>query len=1177
MKRQVILLVTAIIVSSLSALAQSYSATFHNAGPTEAMAILRKATGHDFVYQKSLLESNGNHVNGEYKDISLNDLLDKTIVDQLNMSYKVTGNTVTINKANVQTNAVKRKISGTVVDEDDTPMPGATVTIEGTQNIVATDIDGKFAIDVNAINPTLSVSYIGMKPYDMKLTAENTKKPLRIVLQTNASIMNEVVVTGYQEVKKEKMTGSVTTISAEKLAERYTPNLLNNLEGRVAGLSTYGGQAVIRGVGSLHGSSSPLLVVDGLPVESSISDLNPYDIMSVNILKDAAASAIYGARAANGIIVVTTKNARTKGKIDIGFSTDITVYENRNVDYSDNFYMTPEQQVNAEAEYYDYYFNSGSISDPLGLTKSAIEQGNQISPIRYGYYELASGNISQEELDSRLNQLKSNNFARDYADAVYRRQVIQQYNLSLRGSNDKMRNNLVINYRHNNNGMINSNDNRLNISYKGSFDLAKWLTVTAGINGIYDSSKQAGDDSTADYTNIWSLPAYTPFYNTDGTRRTQYYAYSGNEYWTGQEGMEDLGVDIINELYANVRHTRRQNMRYHADLLFMIIPGLTANAQFTYEVENTQIKWEADKTSHAARSIRNGYAYKDKNGNITRYVPENGGMMQTTNRNGNYWTVRGQLNYNRIFWNKHEITAIAGLEFRDTKNTGVHSLAIGYDDQLQSTFTNTTGFDTLANLDYAPYFICSTRTSTSSMYPAKSMLYMDYFQNALGIDVEKHHRYASGYANLTYTFDDRYNIFGSYRKDYADVYGLNSKFRGQPLWSTGIGWNIHNESFIHDMTWLNFLKLRFSYGVTGNIYQDANSFMTATTTDINSITKQPEARVKSPANPYLRWEKNRTTNLGVDYSFLNYRLRGSLDYYIKKGEDIFAQRTLDPTSGFASMNGNVASIRNRGIEVAIAYDWIRPSKGKGFGWTTSLTLSHNKNIVTNVETPAKSASQLLNTPFKTGYPVSAIWSYRFAGIGDQPGEEGQLLWYSDEEGNRQHRVSSLAPSILEYSGQRDPKLIMGMENTLTWNGLRLGVTMVYYGGHKMRALAETEMWGIPDSPISSYFLNAWTPDNHTSTPGFGQYGSVSNSMICSEAYYSNAAVRDADFLKIRNITLSYDLPARWLRHAGISGCQLRMQLNEPKALWTKNKLGIDPETLSIRGRSSYVFGLNLNL
>ncbi|MDE5689728.1 MAG: hypothetical protein K2I38_03415, partial [Duncaniella sp.] len=421
--------------------------------------------------------------------------------------------------------------------------------------------------------------------------------------------------------------------------------------------------------------------------------LNPYDIESINVLKDAAAAAIYGARAANGIIVITTKNARKKDKIDIDFSANLTVFENRNVDYNDNFYMSAAQQVEAEKKYYEYYFfnNNGEVGDPITNTNTQINAGHMgVSPVKYGYYQLATGQISREELDSRLEALKKNNFARDYADDVYRRQIVQQYNLALRSSTDKARHNVTLNYKTDNTGIIGQNSDYFNLSYKGSFDLAKWVTATVSFNGIYNNRKEAGSDVTAAYTNIWALPAYTPYYNADGSRRTLYYNYSGNEYWEGkgQEGFHDLGVIVTDEFRNNTRRTKRNHMRYHADLLFRVIDGLTLNTQFLYEMENHNASWHANEQSHASRTIRNAYTVIDNYGGVSYMTPKSGGMLQTVNTEGRYWTARAQANYSKRFFDKHEIAAIAGLEFRETKVNGTKSLVLGYDEQLQNSATN---------------------------------------------------------------------------------------------------------------------------------------------------------------------------------------------------------------------------------------------------------------------------------------------------------------------------------------------------------------------------------------------------------------------------------------------------------------------------------------------------------
>ena len=1079
------------------------------------------------------------------------------IASLIGCEYTMKSNIVTISKQKLS--GRERIIKGHVRDSDGELLVGVPICIGESRVCTVTDADGYYTFKIPVESTTLKYSYVGMETAYVTIPRGMDEITREIVMKPDVMI-DEVIVTGYQEVKKEKMIGSVTTISSAKLNERYTTNVLDNLEGRVAGLSTY--------VGTLHGNTAPLLVVDGVPIEGAIEDLNPYDIQSVNVLKDAAAAAIYGARAANGIIVVTTKNATKKGKVDIDFSANLTVYENKNMDYADNFYMTPAQQVDTEAKYMEYYLTRDNALDNM---KMSITEGSQVTPIYYDYYQFASGKISRQELDSRLAKYRTNNYARDFADNVYHTRLLQQYNLALRNSSDVSSNNLVVNYKHDNAELINNDLDWLTAYYKGSFELAKWLKATVSVNGLYSDQKSLGYN--ANYRGSfdpWTLPAYMPFYNEDGSIRKTYYWFTGNEYWDVPNGFHDLGTDPVSELKNNVKTNTRQNMRYMADLEFRIIKGLTANAMFSYEIDNVEEQTHANEKSLTSRVIRNAYTTVDAAGRVKYNTPENGGMLQTTNTKGKYYTLRGQLNYSNTFFKKHDVVAIAGLEFRETKLNGTKSLVLGYDEQLQNSSTHTVDFGTLGGREW--------RYNSSYMmegrgYSAYQFVYQPYFENGMGIVVEQRHRYASGYANLTYTYDERYNIFGSYRKDYADVYGLNTKFRGKPLWSVGGGWNLHKESFMHDFTWLSFLKLRASYGVTGNIYQGASSYMVATTQGNNPFTQLPLGTISSPANPNLRWEQARTTNIGVDFSLFNYRLRGNIDYYNKVSKDVFNNQMLDPSTGFASMFANVASMRNRGVEIALSYDWFKPSDRKDFSWSTSLTFTHNKNEVTKVQNAAKTATELIRTPFVSGYPASALWSYRFAGISSDTGREGMTTWF-DEDGNPQRSVSRNTVDVLEYSGQTDPKVIVSMDNSLRWRGFSFSLLMAYYGGHKMRALCENETFDVPNTAIASYFLNAWTPENPTNTPGIGQYGS---NMLSDETEYSNTSVHDADFLKIRNIVFGYDIPENWLRRFGINHCTFRFQINNPKAIWTKNNLGVDPETLGIRTPSSYVFGLNINI
>lgn len=1127
-------------------------------------AEVKKQTGLNFIYSTDLAAKLP-HITVNATNRPLRQVLDE-VMNKVNCRYEIEGNIVTITRRMAGERV--RNVSGVVTDESGDPLIGVSVCIDDSKVCTITDSKGFYTLKVPANACSLKFSYLGMSNAELRLGSG--KAPLsRSIQMVTDNQLSDVVVTGYQEISKPKMTGSVTTITASKLDERYTTNIMNNLEGRVAGLSTYNGKMTIRGTSSLYAETSPLLVVDGVPVEGSIDDLNPYDIESINVLKDAAANAIYGARASNGVIVITTKNAKKAGKIDIDFSANLTVYEKKNVDYADNFYMTPAQQVDTEANYWDYYFfnNDGEVDDPISSTAQSISQGRSaVTPIQYAYYQRAKGEISEAELQSQLDALKKNNYAKDYANAVYKQRVMQQYNLSLRGRSDKFTNNLTLNYKYDNSGLINHFANQFNAQYKGSYEVAKWLTASFTLNGIYSKQREAGYDYNGSYANIWAQPAYMPFYNADGSVKGQHYWYDGDDYMTFDSPFEDLSSNPVDEYYKNTQTTRRQYMRYHGDLLFKIIDGLTANAQFVYESNRNTIDWMASQDSHVMRTMRNAYYYQTADGTIKNYVPTTGGMLRTTNTNGRYWTARGQLNYSKTF-GKHDIMAIAGLEFRETKQTGSKALLLGYDDQLQTSSTHTIDFATLSTMNYAPYFF-----GASGGYPASQFVFNPYIKEGMGIVTEQHHKYASGYFNLTYTYDEKYNVFGSLRKDYADVYGLNAKFRGTPLWSVGAGWLIHNEDFMKDNKWINFLKLRASYGVTGNIYQGATSYMTASSGSLNSLTNLPYGTIESPANPNLKWEQSRTTNIGIDFGLLDNRLRGSIDYYNKVGKDIFSNRTLDPTTGFTSMFVNMASMRNRGIELQVTYDWFRAATRKGWSWTTNFTMSHNKNVITSVENPSTRAYQLTDNPYVEGYPSSALWSYRFAGISDQKGEKGQTLWYI-EDGGKSHNASSKSTSIMEYSGQSEPKVIMGMDNSVRWNGFSFSILMAYYGGHMMRALAETETFGVPATAINSYFLNAWTPENPTNTPGIGRYASTA---VGSEPGYSDISIHHADFLKIRNIVFGYDFPQQWIKHLGMNRLTLRFQIDNPKYLWVANSVHVDPETLGLRNPSSFIFGLNVN-
>ena len=1141
-------------------------------------AEVKKQTGLNFIYSAELAKSFPK-VTVKAQNRPVRQVLNE-VMNKINCTYDVEGNIVTVTRK--LSGARTRTVSGVVKDDTGEPLPGVSICIDDSKVCTITDVNGFYTLKVPANACDLKYSFVGMDNAIVHLR-QGDGHMNQDVTMTSSAQLEEVIVTGYQDISKPKMTGAVTTITADKLDDRYTTNIVSNLEGRVAGLSTYGGEMKIRGTSSLYAETSPLIVIDGVPVETKISDINPYDIESINVLKDAAATAIYGARASNGIIIITTKNAKRKGKIDIDFSANLTIWEKKNVDYHDNFYMNAEEQVDVESKYYDWFYFTHDPEDERFKQQSAIEQtaagiaqGGKVSPLNWAYYQKALGNWTESQLNQEKERLKKNNFAKEFADAVYKQQVMQQYNLSLRSSSEKFQSNLTLNFSHDNDGIINAGTKNFNVNYKGSYDVAKWLTARFTVNGIFNRQQSMGYDYSIQNDNPWYFPAYESLYDSDGKMKKMYGWMDGNAYWDyAPEGLDDLGSYLTDRYYDNTQLTKRQHMRYHGDLLFKIIKGLTVETQFIYETDHQNVSWYANPQSHVARVIRNAFV-DYQNGQLVYNTPKTGGLRRDTNTDGQYWTWRGQVNYSNTF-GKHSIVALAGLEFRETKTWGSNTLMLGYDDQLQSSSTQSVNFDILSKMENSPYY--QAGVSGYGSYPAGQFAWDPYIDGSLQPVIETLHRYGSGYANATYTYDDRYNIFGSFRKDYADIYGLNTKYRGRPLWSVGAGWLIHNEAFMKDVKWVDFLKLRFSYGVTGNIYQGATSYMTATSSDVNEINNLPYGKIQSPANPNLRWEKSITTNIGIDFSFFNNRLRGALDYYNKVGKDIFAQRQIDPTSGFTSMVVNTASMKNNGVELSLTYDWFRAPSREAFAWTTNFTFAYNKNKVTDVENPALNAWQLINNPYKTGYPTSALWSYQFAGISGEAGIEGMTLYYI-EPGEDGTPTTTTAPSgrstsVLVYSGQSEPKVVMGMDNSFRWKGFSLSILMAYYGGHKMRAIPFNETFAFSYSPVASYFLDAWDAETNPNSdiPGVGRYASTA---IGSETRFVDRSVYNASFLKIRNIVLGYDLPNEWIRHLGMNRVGIRFQIDNPKALWTANKVNVDPETLGLRLPSSFIFGLNVN-
>jgi TonB-linked SusC/RagA family outer membrane protein len=1128
-------------------------------------AAIKKQTGYLLFSKKGELK--------DLPDISVSNMPLKEFMDLLvkdrPLEYSISNKTIVLSPKPVapatpeSEQQVKVLIKFHISDMEGHVLPGASVAARKSKVSGMTGFDGTISLTVME-NDVVVVSYIGFETKTVQLEKGMVKNGVvAVVLGTAESRLTEVTVvsTGYQTIERERSTGSVATVTEAELRKRNTVNILENLEGVVPGLVRFRGNLTIRGVSTLQANTNILVVVDGLPIEGSIADVNPYDVESISVLKDAAAAAIYGARASNGVIVVTTKRARAKGKTTVEVSSNFTI--SNKPDYSYYNYMTPSQQVDWESRYFNWWFNGGggTVSNPIADFESALSQGRAISPVQYGYYQLQKGQITQPQLEALLATYRGNDFASEFREKALENQFIQQYNLAVRTNSARSQNSLVVNYTTDNMGIINAYNRQINIFLKGTYSLAKWLDVDYGVNSIIGKIRTHNNKLA---TNPFNVPSYYGLQNPDGTN-TYYNTSQFNAYNTVTETtttlysakfnhLEELGRDYIDSSVLNTR--------YYVNLNFKILPGLTINPMIQYEDMRRDKSGYSEAESYTMRWLQDVYTTRagtPGNYTYTNLLPK-GGKLATSNVKSPNYTARIQANFNHKF-DKHGINAIAGAEFRQTRVYGQTGILLGYDDQLQTQATGSVNFGDL--------YAINTGTFWNPNYAVRQYHYPEI--SSMGLVLDEMHRFASGYANLTYTYDRKYSVFGSARKDYADLFGGDEKFRGKPLWSVGAAWVASNESFLQGIESINYLKLRASYGLTGNIRNVTARLAASTST--NPVTQLPNASVANPPNPQLRWEKTATTNIGVDFGLFDSRLKGAIDWYMRKGTDLFALKRLDPSEGFTSMTFNNASMRNNGVELNLGYEWFRPASASGFRWSSNLTAASNKNEITEVDELTRNPLTLAGGgAYRVGYPVRSVFSFRFAGLTDK----GIAQWY-DVKGTP--TTLALGPNdadAIVFSGNADPKNTLALNNDFSYKGISLSVFAVYYGGHFYRARPVPVPYQSTNyASLPSYLLDSWTPSKtDTDIPGSGEYYQI---PITNQYYYSDNLVRAADFIKIRNVVLGYDIPTNVASKIKATNLRLRFQVNNPKSIWEKQKdVHVDPETGGLPIPTSFVFGLNAN-
>jgi TonB-linked SusC/RagA family outer membrane protein len=1173
---------------SVYAQTATYSFSFKNAPLDQVIDQVAKKSGYEFIFDAAYVQQS-KPTTLEIKSASINQVLDAIFKSQ-NFSYEISRKTIIL-KPKVSNKADDEiyQVRGKVIDSTGVSFPGATVRVKGQRLGVQTDGNGNFIINVEGKNNTLLFNYIGYKEREFDVNPSFAVGSISIVLSPTASMLDEVFVNGFQTISRERGTGSYTVVSQKELNRNLNVDLTSALEGKVAGLVTTknptgksADKLLLRGIStfSTDVGTGPLLVIDGLPTEYALEEINPYDIESVTVLKDAAASSIYGARSANGVIILTTKSGQGNG-VKISLNADL--FLTGKPDLSKMHYASTSDLIDFETAVYKNELSRFTSVENMFAPYGGIGTGlpKYYSPLYQLYRSQASGVLTSDQVNNTLIQWRQNDYHREYSDNVWQNEVRQRYNLSLSSATDKSNTYISLNFDQGQGRIINNANKSLNLNMKSTFKFKKWLTATFGLNGKY-----ANDESTdADYDNIDLQPRYAQIIDGAGNRVISPYVNVDDGFSSGgalngsvinsivgNTALKSFGFNVLDALGEGITTNKNINLRTFANLEAKLYKGLSFSTQFQFENSSTNREQYYDVNSYKMRFAANMFTtYDAATAKYTNNLPSGGRFYQWSGSRNNY-TFRNQLNFNRGFGkdgSEHYIAALAGFEMRQTYSPRyLEDLFYGYDPETQSAI-NYDSFK-LTDAGFASYFGGNKTLG-----------------NLTRKRIEEKHRFTSVYANMSYTYRGKYAVTGSARIDQADMFGADPKYRNRPLWSAGASWNASNEDFLKDVSWLNFLKVRATYGINGNIDQSSSPYLLATrrTTD-RLLPAYSFLDITTLPNPKLRWEKTASTNFGVDYGLFNNRLRGSIDFYNKYSSDLLVSSQLDPTVGALSIRLNNGATRNRGMEFSVGGDWFKTDD-----WTfaSNIVFALNKNQVKEVNNSATTAYSYVGSTsnyFFINNPFNSLYAYKYGGmVNGYPyflDENGNSNVTFDASGTPTAIKDITSPQALVRIGQLDPKYSGSFSQRISYNGLELSTMLVFSGGNKLRRdMTDLGSNDVTDMDITQRWNSTGTSDLPRLYLDYPLALANSAGTLSTLWQYADRQVLDASYVKLRNIALSYSLPKFMSHKLKVNSLKLTGQVNN---LWYWSAAGddIDPETYSLNSGTrsyampkSFLLGLNV--
>ena len=1022
------------------------------------------------------------------------------------------------------------KVTGTVVDASGEPIIGASVMVKGTSNGAVTDYDGKFTINQVPSNANIVISYLGFRTQTVPVAG---KQNFNISLEEDKQLLDEVVVVGYGTQKRSDVTGSMVNIGEEQLNNRPVNNAFEALQGKAAGVDITTnerpgqiGSIRIRGERSLNKGNEPLYVVDGVPLMSAsgIETLNPRDIESIDILKDASATAIYGSRGANGVILVTTKQGKA-GKTSIDYTGTVTI--SNIVDRSPSMSAADFIQF---ARWAAHNADATKYVDPLNPTMAEDEVlFNNIASLDPASYQNIMNGWNGGSWDA--SRVKST----DWTDFVTQTAVSHEHTLAISGGTETMNSYASFGYLSNKGTQKGQWYDRYTGKVSVNIKPTKWFSIQASINGTW--AEQDYGMST-----LGGRSGSVPDAIYGAAKQIFSYAVPYDE--NGNTVINPGGESAVYTIMDEWNHSQQKSQTFRA------LGNFSATVDFGEIFKPVQglrykLAFGPDFRHWREGVYIDGFSSHKINSNGT----EGKNYSRLQNRRDFSWTLDNMLMYDRTFADVHKVgvTLLQTASKWNTETSNMHASVIEKDSYLWNAF--------------------------NTVNPSNA-------DQSVGLGSGLTERQLESYMiRLNYGFNERYLLTVSGRWDGASQLADGNKWDFFP--SAALAWRAAEEDFIKQYDWISNLKVRFGVGVTGNAAvspYDTKGDITGVYLPFNGLTDVLGYTTNEPyytanqltmANPDLGWEKTTQWNIGLDYGFLNGRIWGSLDYYWSHTDDVIMYTNIPTLTGFPGTYSNVGKTKNHGIEFTLN---ATPIQTKDFEWETNLNLAYQKDEIVEL---AYGKNDMPDNSLFIGESLSVYYGYGNDGIWQESDAEEMALWnangYNFTAGNvRPHDVDGDYQMTVEdriVLGNRNPKTTFGWTNNFSYQGFDLSFSVIGRMGYTFSTGGEALT-----AHANQRELDYWTPQNtgaEWQKPILAQATSGSG-----DNFSSLLGFRDASFIKVRNISLGYNLPKPLLKAATLSHAKLYAQVINPFSIYQSID-GFDLDTGKTYFNRSVVFGLEI--